>query len=89
MCAVVCRPAEQLEEIFKVNFLGTLLVTRAFLPLLLAGKQRKIVNISTGYGSIQMHASLISRPNPSVLGSSNLGYASSKAALNMRKFPIN
>lgn len=36
---------EQLAEIFNVNVVGTQIVTAAFLPLLEAGGQKKVINV--------------------------------------------
>ena len=76
---------EQLEEVYKVNVLGPLLVTRAFFSLLLAGQQRTIINIASMAGSSSLHQTLLQKPETSVFASSLLGYATSKAALNMGK----
>ncbi|MGH9686499.1 MAG: SDR family oxidoreductase [Candidatus Acidiferrales bacterium] len=73
-------PAAQLdavERVLRTNFFGALAVTQAMLPLLSASPAGRIVNVSSGLGSLTRSAS----PNPS---STNLiGYSASKAALNM------
>jgi NAD(P)-dependent dehydrogenase (short-subunit alcohol dehydrogenase family) len=61
----------------RTNFLGALAVTQAMLPLLRNSAAGRIVNVSSGLGSLTRSAS----SNPS---STNLiGYSASKAALNM------
>jgi NAD(P)-dependent dehydrogenase (short-subunit alcohol dehydrogenase family) len=60
------------ERALAVNVLGPLRVTQALLPLLRAGQRPRVVNVSSGAGSLR--ASL-TRAHP--------GYAISKAALNM------
>jgi NAD(P)-dependent dehydrogenase (short-subunit alcohol dehydrogenase family) len=65
------------ERVLRTNFLGVLAVTQAMLPLLHKSAAGRIVNVSSGLGSLARSAS----PNPS---STNLiGYSASKAALNM------
>jgi NAD(P)-dependent dehydrogenase (short-subunit alcohol dehydrogenase family) len=63
---------EHFREAFETNVLGVIRVTRAFVPLLEKGTNPRIVNISSGAGS--------------VAGKDDYGYyayAASKAALNM------
>jgi NAD(P)-dependent dehydrogenase (short-subunit alcohol dehydrogenase family) len=63
---------EHFREAFETNVLGVIRVTRAFFPLLAKGSQPRIVNISSGAGS--------------VAGKDDHGYyaySASKAALNM------
>ncbi|MGH9740082.1 MAG: SDR family oxidoreductase [Candidatus Acidiferrales bacterium] len=68
---------DAVERALRTNFLGTLAVTQAMLPMLSASAAGRIVNVSSGLGSLTRSAS----PNPS---STNLiGYSASKAALNM------
>lgn len=65
------------ERVLRTNFLGVLAVTQAMLRLLSASPAGRIVNVSSGLGSLTRSASA----NPS---STNLiGYSASKAALNM------
>ncbi len=63
----------QLREAFDTNSLGPLRTTRTFLPLLRKSKQPRVVNISSGMGSL-------SRKPPE---KHYYAYAASKAALNM------
>ncbi len=68
---------DAVERVMKTNFLGALAVTQAMLPLLCKSPAGRIVNVSSGLGSLTRNA----EPNPS---STNLiGYSASKAALNM------
>jgi NAD(P)-dependent dehydrogenase (short-subunit alcohol dehydrogenase family) len=68
---------DAVERVLRTNFLGALAVTQAMLPLLRKSAAGRIVNVSSGLGSLTRSAN----PNPS---STNLiGYSASKAALNM------
>jgi NAD(P)-dependent dehydrogenase (short-subunit alcohol dehydrogenase family) len=62
----------ELREVFEINTLGPLRVTRAFLPLLRRGDAPLIVNVSTLMGSIADNSS-----------GGAYAYRLSKAALNM------
>ncbi|KAJ7697644.1 hypothetical protein B0H17DRAFT_1197305 [Mycena rosella] len=64
-----------LLENFRVNTLGTIHATNAFLPLLRAGSVKKVVTLTTGAADIDLTAAL---SNPG-----QAGYSISKAALNM------
>jgi len=69
---------EQLRETFETNVFGVVATTNAFLPLLRRSTSARIVNISSGLGSI-------SRLADSVLtgaGRNAAAYQASKAALN-------
>jgi NAD(P)-dependent dehydrogenase (short-subunit alcohol dehydrogenase family) len=62
------------EQALKTNFLGTLAVTQAFLPLVKQAAAGRIVNVSSPLGSL------------TIVGQHDwalLGYSASKAALNM------
>jgi NAD(P)-dependent dehydrogenase (short-subunit alcohol dehydrogenase family) len=62
----------------QTNFFGVVAVTQAMLPLLRKSKAAKIINVSSGLGSIARNA------NPQWdTRYSLLGYCSSKAALSM------
>ena len=65
--------AEMARRTFAVNAVGPLLVTKHFLPLVLAGSGKKIVNISSEAGSISAN-----------WRSREYAYCMSKAALNMQ-----
>jgi NAD(P)-dependent dehydrogenase (short-subunit alcohol dehydrogenase family) len=64
--------AEDLEQSFRVNAVGPVLLTQALLPLLAQGTQARAVYLSSALGSIGARDSFY---NPS--------YCMSKAALNM------
>jgi NAD(P)-dependent dehydrogenase (short-subunit alcohol dehydrogenase family) len=63
---------EHFREAFETNVLGVILVTRAFVPLLEKGNQPRIVNISSGAGSVAAKEDY-----------GYYAYSASKAALNM------
>lgn len=63
---------EELGRVFGVNATSPLVVTRALMPSLRAGKSRRVINISSQLGSITNNA-----------GGSSYPYRASKAALNM------
>jgi NAD(P)-dependent dehydrogenase (short-subunit alcohol dehydrogenase family) len=71
---------EAFRETLETNVLGVFRVTKAFLPLLKKSARGRIVNVSSGLGSLTRQS------NPaSTLAARNilLAYSSSKAALNM------
>jgi NAD(P)-dependent dehydrogenase (short-subunit alcohol dehydrogenase family) len=71
---------EALRETFETNVFGVFRVIKAFLPLLKKSKYGRIVNMSSGLGSLTRN----SDPNSSLtLGNTLFAYSSSKAALNM------
>jgi NAD(P)-dependent dehydrogenase (short-subunit alcohol dehydrogenase family) len=70
---------EAIERDFRVNFLGTLAVTQAMLPLLRKASTANIVNVSSGLGSLTRSGD----PAWTYVAAKFLGYAASKAALNM------
>jgi NAD(P)-dependent dehydrogenase (short-subunit alcohol dehydrogenase family) len=61
------------------NFFGTFEVTRALLPLLRRSKAGRIVNVSSGLGSLTLNAD----PRGLFAQYQLLGYNTSKAAMNM------
>jgi NAD(P)-dependent dehydrogenase (short-subunit alcohol dehydrogenase family) len=67
------------KRILDTNFHGTLAVTQAMLPLLRKAEQARIVNLSSGLGSLQMN----SDSNWGFANFKLIGYCASKAALNM------
>jgi NAD(P)-dependent dehydrogenase (short-subunit alcohol dehydrogenase family) len=73
-------PVDTLQKTFETNVIGAFRVTKALLPLLRKSKHGRIVNMSSGLGSLtwntDSHGPLPSRH-------SSLAYSSSKAALNM------
>src|SRR5215831_13356344 len=68
-----------LISIFDTNFFGTLAVTQAMLPLLRKSSSGRIVNVSSGLGSLAHNGD----PSWEFSQAKFLGYNSSKAALNM------
>ncbi|KAH7044087.1 short-chain dehydrogenase-like protein [Macrophomina phaseolina] len=66
---------EVLDDVLRVNVTGVHDVTRAFLPTLRKGVQKKIINISSGVGSIAWARLSAAFNTPA--------YKVSKAALNM------
>jgi NAD(P)-dependent dehydrogenase (short-subunit alcohol dehydrogenase family) len=73
-------PVDMLQKTFETNVIGVFRVTKALLPLLRKSKHGRIVNVSSGLGSLtwnsDSHGPLPSRHT-------SLAYSSSKAALNM------
>lgn len=70
---------EAIEQEFRVNFFGTVAVTQAMLPLLRHSASGRIVNVSSGLGSLTQNSDLkYASATPKYLG-----YSASKAALNM------
>jgi NAD(P)-dependent dehydrogenase (short-subunit alcohol dehydrogenase family) len=67
------------RRIMETNFLGTLAVTQAMLPLLRKADAARIVNLSSGLGSLEKN----SDPNWDFASFKLIGYNASKAALNM------
>jgi len=70
---------EAVRRIFDTNFFGTLAVTQAMLPLLRRSSGGRIVNVSSGLGSLAKN----SDPQWEYAAYRLLGYSASKAALNM------
>ena len=70
---------EAVERDFCVNFMGTVAVTQAMLPLVRKAPSGRIVNVSSGLGSL----SKTGDPAFEFVAYKYLGYAASKAALNM------
>jgi NAD(P)-dependent dehydrogenase (short-subunit alcohol dehydrogenase family) len=68
-----------IERAFRLNFLGTVAVTQAMLPLLRKASSASIVNVSSGLGSLTKSGD----PAWTHVAAKYLGYAASKAALNM------
>lgn len=64
---------------FETNFFGVLAVTQAFLPLVRKSDAGRIVNLSSGLGSLTLNAD----PKWDFAAVKYLGYNGSKAALNM------
>lgn len=67
------------RRIMETNFVGTLAVTQAMLPLLLRSVAARIVNLSSSLGSLAVNGD----PTSPYYSARLLGYNASKAALNM------
>jgi NAD(P)-dependent dehydrogenase (short-subunit alcohol dehydrogenase family) len=67
------------RRVMETNFLGAFAVTQAMLPLLLKSAAGRIVNVSSGLGSLNWNAD----PNWEYAPVKLLGYNASKAAMNM------
>ena len=70
---------EAIERTFRVNFFGTVALTQAMLPLLRKAPSASIINVSSGLGSLTKSGD----PAWTHVAAKFLGYAASKAALNM------
>ncbi|MGI4854640.1 MAG: SDR family oxidoreductase [Janthinobacterium lividum] len=70
---------EALRRTFDVNFFGTVAFTQTMLPLLRAADSARIVNVSSGLGSLTLN----NDPQSPFYDAKVLGYNASKAALNM------
>lgn len=69
---------EVMKETYEVNVFGPFRVTKAFLPLLKNSKQASVVMVSSGLGSVTLHAD----PNSWMASVEAIAYNSSKTALN-------
>ncbi|MGI4831790.1 MAG: SDR family oxidoreductase [Janthinobacterium lividum] len=70
---------ETLRHTFETNFFGTVAFTQPLLPLLRAAERARIVNVSSGLGSLAIN----NDPNTPYYHTKVLAYNASKAALNM------
>lgn len=68
---------DEVRTIWETNVFGVLAVTQAFVPLLRKSKGARIVNVSSGLGSLTINAT----PHP-FRATFNPGYGASKTALN-------
>ena len=71
-------PLDVVRKVYETNFFGVIAVTQAFVPLLKQGSAGRIVNVSSGLGSL----TLLSDPGFPFSGMNLLDYNSSKTALN-------
>lgn len=69
---------ETLRHTYETNVFGVFAVTKTLLPLLKKSKAGRIVNLSSGLGSLTLH----SEPNSEFADSRYLAYNSSKTAVN-------
>ena len=70
---------EAARRIMDTNFVGTLAVTQAMLPLLHLSSAARIVNLSSSLGSLALNGD----PSSPYYSARLIGYNASKAALNM------
>src|SRR5262249_48078702 len=70
---------EAVRRTFETNFFGALTVTQAMLPLLKRSSSGRLVNVSSGLGSLTE----LGDPTSEFSGFRFIGYGASKAALNM------
>jgi NAD(P)-dependent dehydrogenase (short-subunit alcohol dehydrogenase family) len=68
----------KVREIYETNVFGPMALTQAMLPLLRKSKHGRIVNVSSGLGSLGR----TSQPNSPIAQFPELGYNTSKTALN-------
>ncbi len=68
---------ENLRKTFDTNVVGLFAITKAFLPLLRKSSSARIVNVSSGLGSLNMMS------DPQRLDNKYFAYCASKAAVNM------
>ena len=68
-----------LDTVMHTNFVSSVAVTQAMLPLLQSAGKAQIINVSSGLGSVSLHTD----PNWSFAPVKVLAYCASKAALNM------
>lgn len=70
---------DAVRKVIEVNFIGTLAVTQAMLPLLRQSDAARIVNLSSSLGSLTLNGD----PTSPYYANQFIGYNASKAALNM------
>jgi len=68
----------KIREVYETNLFGPIAMTQTMLPLLRKSKHGRIVNVSSGLGSL----TLASQPDSPTAQMSILGYNTSKTALN-------
>jgi NAD(P)-dependent dehydrogenase (short-subunit alcohol dehydrogenase family) len=71
-------PTDTIREVFDTNFFGAINVTHAFIDLLKRSEEPRIVNVTSGLGSLTMH----SDPNSKFYHIKSAAYGPSKTALN-------
>jgi NAD(P)-dependent dehydrogenase (short-subunit alcohol dehydrogenase family) len=67
------------RRVMDTNFFGTLMVTQAMLPLLHKSASGRVVNVSSGLGSLTLNGD----PDWEFAHVKRMGYNTSKAAVNM------
>ncbi|HTV60924.1 MAG TPA: SDR family oxidoreductase [Verrucomicrobiae bacterium] len=70
---------DAVERVFQANFFGALSVAQVMLPLLRKSAAGRIVNVSSGLGSLAFNAD----PQWQNVSYTLIGYCASKAAMNM------
>jgi NAD(P)-dependent dehydrogenase (short-subunit alcohol dehydrogenase family) len=70
---------DAVERVLRTNFLGALAVTQTLLPLLRKSPAARIVNVSSGLGSLTQNGD----PAYPSANTKLIGYSASKVALNM------
>ncbi|MFQ1699501.1 SDR family NAD(P)-dependent oxidoreductase [Loktanella agnita] len=70
---------DAVRKVIEVNFIGTLAVTQAMLPLLRQSDAARIINLSSSLGSLTLNGD----PASAYYANQFIGYNASKAALNM------
>lgn len=71
-------PTDTIREVFDTNFFGVINVTHAFIDLLKKADEPRIVNVTSGLGSLTLH----SDPNSKFYHVKSAAYGPSKTALN-------
>jgi len=71
-------PIRKVREVFETNLFGVIEMIEAFLPLLKAAAQPRIVNVTSGLASLTLH----SDPTWKYYNVKSAAYGPSKAALN-------
>lgn len=71
-------PIDEIRKVWETNVFGVLAVTQAFLPLLRQATSARIVNVTSGMGSLTLN----SNPEFPFRGGFGAAYGASKTALN-------
>jgi NAD(P)-dependent dehydrogenase (short-subunit alcohol dehydrogenase family) len=77
--AAASADVKLMKEVFDTNFFGLISVTQAFLDLMHTSAEPRIVNVTSGLGSLTLHTDPTWKYYPVKLAA----YNSSKAAVNM------
>ncbi|POP44032.1 short-chain dehydrogenase [Superficieibacter electus] len=70
---------DAVRRVMETNFIGTLAITQAMLPLIRLAEKGRIVNLSSSLGSLTLNGD----PDSPYYSAQYIGYNASKAALNM------
>lgn len=71
-------PLDTFKQVFETNLFGVIATTQAFIDLVKKSEQPRIVNVTSGLGSLTLH----NDPNWKYYHVKGAAYTSSKAALN-------